>query len=307
MKLLVIGPKITDLSQVSNFSGVWSYYLRRELLREGVELAFMDRPPHGMETAAFEALDRGVADHVLALGSRYLSRIGSLACAKLDSRVNGLVTQINDGALMAEDFIDCTFTVRDDRARSIGFDDRVNHYVGWAADPRLLKPAHEPGELRILIDHPYYGRSSRDLTETLTRDVLTTDFGKGWGNVRVRRIQDNGFADVDAPEAPPFTRQHVPYAEACAEYAKTHIFIVTHPESVGLTALECAMAGALVVSPAGYIPADRLMTIRHVEIPAWGPIPWTRVLASVQPGASRSIAMVQDWASVAGRMLARFR
>jgi hypothetical protein len=75
---------------------------------------------------------------------------------------------------------------------------------------------------------------------------------------------------------------------------------VTHPESVGLVVLETAMAGALPVVPQGFIPADRLATVRHIE---WGKnIPWKKVLMTVNPQKSRKTALVNTWDQVALRI-----
>jgi hypothetical protein len=65
--------------------------------------------------------------------------------------------------------------------------------------------------------------------------------------------------------------------------------------------LETATAGAYVVTPKGFIPNDRLQTIRHYE---WhGAIDWQRVLDNIDVDASRAMAMLNSWAAMAEKIV----
>ena len=98
----------------------------------------------------------------------------------------------------------------------------------------------------------------------------------------------------------PYKRKPIPFFEIANEYAKAHIFMVTHTESVGLTMLENSLAGALVVTPVDLVPMDRLETIRHVLTN--GSIDWQKVIKMVNPAESAKIAKNNSWQNVARRL-----
>src|SRR5262245_43532888 len=178
MKLLVVGPDIRDIRKVKNFTGVQAYYLARELRARGVELVFVDgKRPDPLRYLA--DIDGHGCDHALALGLRWFTH-QPIGCANiLATKVKGAVTQLHDGLVheYLEDHlvgVDCTFTFRDDskRARDWQRYEKRYHFIGWAADSDLFYPEQEPGELRILIDHPYYKSGTPDITEAVTKDVM---------------------------------------------------------------------------------------------------------------------------------------
>ena len=307
MKLLLIAPEIKRRSAVNNFSGVWSWYLSEELKRRGIELRF-GAPLHASKRAPaniiahYRNLDIDGIDHILALGTRYFERVPRECGQILMSRFGGAVTQVHDAG-RPETSCDCTFTLRSDR------NNEHNHYVGWAADHETIRPAQIPGELRILVDHPDYGTVRPDHSEKIATECLAFVRSGVWrdsySSVRLRRLVDGAIEDITSGAVGPYRRKPVSFEEVCAEYSKTHLFMVTHPESVGLTVLETAMAGALPVVPSGFIQRDRLATVRHFE--HTGGIPWGDVLDRIDIAASRGTAIKNTWAAVAARMLVYFK
>lgn len=298
MRLLILGPNITDVSATRNFTGVWSHFLSKEFRSAGVELIF-DQQIRGKFTAAelvrhYAMLDLSAVDHVLAFGLGYLDRLPEECIADLKRRCRGLVAQTHDRPNKGSQ-ASLTFGIR--RAPP-----DTPHYVqiGWAADPDLCRPRQSKDRRVILIDHPDYGldRRNTDRTTSITAQALI--FANHHREFIVRRIADNGVQPA-AYGTPSYKREHVPYTVMCEEYGKADVFMVTHPESVGLTALECAMAGALVVSPKGYIGADLISTIRHISFER--DVPWTTVMRDIDAGASRSAAMANSWSLVASKIL----
>ncbi len=69
------------------------------------------------------------------------------------------------------------------------------------------------------------------------------------------------------------------YPKACEEYRKADIFIVTHPESMGLSVLESGAAGALVVAPLNYIKCSLLKPIYHISFENY--IPWDIIVKMI--------------------------
>lgn len=49
-------------------------------------------------------------------------------------------------------------------------------------------------------------------------------------------------------------------------YCNSDIFVVTHEESMGLSTLECSMAGCLIVMPKGYIKKEFQKNLHCVQV-----------------------------------------
>jgi hypothetical protein len=318
MKLLIVGPDMQDIRRVKNFTGVQAFYIARELRKRGVELHFV-KAKHPDPLRHLSDIDGQDCDHALALGLRWFTHQPAGCSAILKTKVKGAVTQLHDGVVHEHlaplmNSVDCTFMFRDDRARMRDWDRRyasTYHFIGWAADPDLLYPEQSKTELRILLDHPYYKSGQPDITEAVTKDAtMFADLGPWDGlyrNVRVRRLINGGAEDVTIADPPlkMFDRQHVPFPDIAREYRKTHVYCVTHKESVGLTCLELALCGALVVAPVGMIYQDRLDTVRHVLYDGVR-TPWSEVLGEINVAASVELARVQTWERVVDRMLSWF-
>jgi len=315
MKLLIVGPDMRDIRKVKNFTGVYAFYLMRELRKRGIEMRFVDGK-HKDPLKYLADVDASGCDHALALGLRWFTHQPVGCAGILKTKVKGAVTQLHDGLVhgyLGEHMVhvDCTFTFRDDSTRTRDWDRYAPRYcfIGWAADPEYLYPDQKPQELRILLDHPYYKSGQPDITEAVTVDatVFAHTYTMPKSPIIVRRLINGGAEDVtiDDPPLKIFERQHIPFEDIAREYRRTHVYMVTHKESVGLTCLELAMCGALVVAPKGMIYQDRLDTMRHI-IYERTPAPWSDILKSLNPVASATLAREQRWERVADRMLAWF-
>ena len=190
-----------------------------------------------------------------------------------------------------------------------------NLYVGWGADKELNFPNQEEDNLSILIDHPdevREGREIKDKTYEIIKEVERLKKSELWRKLfkklTVRRFTaDYGVESVDFTKYEPklyagHRSSNIPYTEICKEHCKSHIFIVTHPESLGLAVLENALAGALVIVPKGFVAKDRLKTIKHYEYTK--KIEWEKVLAMINIEESRKIALKNCWDKVALNIVA---
>lgn len=300
MRLLLLGQEIRDLAEVHNFSGVYSYFLARALREAGAEVRFSDPSKDGL---SYRLLDLSGVDHIVGMHSRHFDQAPAVCLEELRARFKGAVTQMSDRPLRHQR-VDCTFTARDDKGI------KTNHCIGWAADPDVCQPRQQPGELCILIDHADYvpdrGWDRTAEVKRMVRDLSCRPqlWSDRFERVEVLEIADGAIGLADLTTVRPFSRQHMPYPDACAAYGRASLFMVTHRESLGLTALETALCGALPVVPKGFIQPDRLATIRHVEYD--GAIDWPAVLDAIDIEASRQMAMANSWAAVAGRMLEWF-
>ena len=321
MKVLILYPGKIPASprHIECFSDVWVYYLTNELKRHLAvdSQSIPSRLSEGELLKWFENLNVDEYDAIIALGLRYFStvprEIGETLLKKLNRQ--GFLCQVHDGSRLNNDPVDITFTLKDDSTRyPFGSDANryvrhrsYNEYIGWAADPNINVPAQDPENLRILVDHTNYGPNPIDNTEKILKDIKSFidngEWRSRWKSVTVRRFDSGGAVDVDFDNIhniKKYDRRAIPFTEICKEHGAAHIFCVTHPESVGLVVLETAMAGALSVAPAGFIPKDRLDTVRAVEYQ--DSIPWTEVLERIDPKQSRKVALENSWTNVCKRI-----
>ncbi len=318
MKILLLHPGRMPQSRenINCFSDVWAYYLATELKRH-VKLK-LDMIPLTLKDQElvnwFAEMNVDGYDAVIAVGLRYFStvprEIGEVLRKKL---YPGFLCQLYDGSRLDNDPVDITFTFRDDSFR-YPRDGEANRYVrhhsynawvGWAADPELNSPAQDPTDLRILVDHTNYGKDSHDVTLDILAQIKefvnSGDWSKKYQSVSVRRFVSGGVEDVDLTKIDSVERydrsKTIPLTEVCKEHSAAHVFCVTHPESVGQVVLETATAGALIVTPADFIAADRLATVRSV---IWkDKIDWAAVLRKINVARSRELALKNSWEQVA--------
>jgi hypothetical protein len=128
-----------------------------------------------------------------------------------------------------------------------------------------------------------------DLTEDITAQVCEFAKRHKEHQVIVRRFIAGGVETVDINNPQKMDKYvqgaGLSYEDACAEYSKTDIFIVTHKECMGLSVLESAMSGALVLTPEEYIKEDLLRHVHH--IPFQQTIDWKHALENLDPKRAR--------------------
>jgi uncharacterized ubiquitin-like protein YukD len=316
MKILILCPgKIAQsLDQIGCFTDVVNYYLPKSLsnIADTTVVAIPDVDNDQLKKI-FSTIAVDGYDAVLTLGLRFYSKISPETTALLRNRFTGLFCQIHDGSRLDHDPVDITFTFKDDTAslsKNPGWlarHKRHNEYMGWATDSEVNTPQQDTRDLRILVDHTNYGDNDIDLTLEVLSQIkrfIDSDLWKyKFDSVSVRRFDSGQVIDVDFDHLniKKYNRAPIPFSKITNEHCAAHIFCVTHPESVGLVVLETAMAGALPVIPKGFIPKDRLKTIRYVE---WNHrVNWKIVLAKLNIDKSRSVALVNTWDAVAHRIV----
>lgn len=173
-------------------------------------------------------------------------------------------------------------------------------YLGWTCDSTLCKPMHLKNKLRILVDHNYYGRHKNMISSDLTNNITlqSCEFAKKYREKRViiKRFADGGIETIDKNK-PLEPQKYVQgnglsYTDACIEYSRTDIFIVTHKECMGLSVLESAMSGAIVLVPKGYIKDELLTKVHHIVFE--DTINWDEVLEKINKKKSRKAVMEYD-------------
>ncbi len=316
MLILCPGSPVTPrtISEIKCFSEVLSFYLPRQLDK----LANVDIMPIPETDCAelqtiFANIDVAKYTAILTLGLRFYSKISIKTTNLLRCRFDGLFCQTHDSGRLDNDPVDVTFTFRDDARTLDNTNNRLsrhntyNECMGWAADPKLNVSNQSKTDLRILVDHTNYGPADAvdltiDVLQQIDDFINSNTWKKKYKSVSVRRFISGAVIDVDFDNLSDLTTytksaKLLPITEISKEHSLAHIFCVTHPESVGLVVLETALAGAFIVTPDKFIPADRLETVRSLE---WsGSINWNSVLTSIDPAASRNIAIKNNWNTVA--------
>lgn len=313
MKLLIIGTPKNTAEEVKCYSDMWMHHLCAAFRNMGIELVFHREYKPGEEPISFadsvlSLVKVSCANAILSPGVRDFTRIPLSIGDRLRNLAGVPVTQIYDGSLLDSAPVDMTFTVRDDtwkykddRGRLFRHH-RYNTHVGWAADKSLFYPEEKPSDqLRIFVDHAAFDNSGYDHSLTIMMNLRHL---AGMGiPFLARTLTDEGIVDIDPDNitVKPYGRKSVSAPEFASELRQADIFIVTHPESLGLTVLEAAMCGALVLTPPNCIVPDRLALVNHQVIPS--KIDWTKVLTGVDRKANAEKVAGFTWEAVASNII----
>jgi hypothetical protein len=291
---------------ITSTATVYNYFLRRELARiPGIETASY-RFAKVREPARAESFLRNyappLADHVICLEQRGFQVAHPTIYEFFRARTPGAICAIcdHDQLIGPEDYL---FHAQPTRhcppsPKSV--------QATWAASPEYCYPEKEQGILNILIDHNNY--SGDDRADDVVDQVSAFATGRfralkrryGFEQIVIRQFKSGGIEQID-PTSPQYfgsyNRRGLPFPEACREYRRADIFFVTKRESMGLSMIECAMAGALVVLPAGYANRALLDPLNHVT---WNEvIDFDDVMAALDVGWSARRAAPYNWQHLA--------
>lgn len=298
-RLLVITRPYSSPSDLSSYGDQYSYFLQQEMRARSVEIVPVRRgPPAGQ---ALMALPLEEFDGLLGFGIRCINKDFTKSdLAPIRKRLSGPIAQIAEFP-PTESHADLTFVSKVHLPKQ-NHKYPPWHLIGWAADHNICRPEQEPGgPLRILFDHADYNPTRRDLSAQFAKQAkrLAQD---------ERLLQRAGYTsvDLDCLTTPKGGAERVPFTEIAKKYNRAHLFFMTHGESVGMSVIEAATAGCLVVTPRGFMDKVLLDTVRHIET-ADANVPWEKVLRQIDPKASRDKATLQSWGNVADRVLTGFQ
>ena len=320
MNILLIGNKVQSTDKIYNYSDVWSFYLSQALIRIGVTVHYI-KPSLITEANSInyvlDICNNNKIDHIIALGVRFFSRLPKDVGITLSKNFSGLVCQIHDASLLDGAPVDVNLTVRNDcylyannENRRLDRHNAYNWHIGWAADPDIFYPEQDNnGVLSVFVDHPTFVDNSPDSTlnimmslRELKKNALHHEYG--FNELHIKTLTDDGIVDVDLDNiiVKPYNRTAVPLTEFSSALRKSHIFFVTHKESVGLTVLESAMSGAIVSAPINTINKCRLDTINHVIFER--NVKWPELLDKIDPKYNTIRANNNNWEQVARNIYA---
>ena len=304
-----------DANDVFTTGTVYNYFLRREMERTfGVETATVALPFVRSETDAIELIKRTrfpEADHFVYLEQRAFTMTHPLIFDALRKRIPGYVTTIcdHDSLYGPEDIL---FHVKTSN-RTDGASKSVQ--LSWAASPEYCFPEKEAKVLNFLIDHRNYSNApdrSWDVIQEVARfanDIFPEIGHKlGFDRLTVRRFISGGMEIVDTTRPyveEKYSRRSLSFPDACREYRRCNMFLVTKIESMGLSALECAMSGALVLYPKGFLPENLAKPINTIE---WDTnIDFNFAIERLNVRRSALAAARYNWQNLAAMMLGTLR
>ena len=319
--LLLDNGREPDISEVRGYPGVMAWFLAREFRAAGVELVYGRLAPANQtleQDLASYAEPFPPADHVLSVHQKaFHNRLRTGCRCPLLEAVRracptGCVGTLCDHALDLGPE-DVTF-YHSPGPRPLG-----GCYVGCAADPAQLRPQIFPrvSPLAVLIDHAYYGshRSIADYTRLMVRCALRPPGSFERMNVRI--FASDGDFDLTGLDEPPediftYNRRGLTWPQAASLYRWADVFLVTHGESLGLSVIEAATAGALIVAPEGTIRREILHLVEHLEVPIEDltpeRFPWQAVwtMASASTCRGRAVEAFDRWPAMAKIILDYF-
>jgi hypothetical protein len=282
MKILILGNTIDRIEYVNDFCSLCAFYLQKYLKINNIEVYYhrVDTTLHSKDLEIQidyfknNILYQENTDHIIAIPIRFFSLYSNEIYKILKSKISGYVCQFYD-TTRPQDRCDITFFFSDRNGHNKGC------YINWAADNEILYPEKNENYLSILIDHGMYQWKpvKNDLSDVIANDVykfmnnrillnnLNIKYNKKFKEVKVHRLISDGIEDfnINTITKNNYNKNGLPYIEVCKEYRKADLFIVTHPESLGMSTIECAMTGSLILCPEGYISNDRINLLNHIK------------------------------------------
>jgi len=289
---------------------VYNYFIRTELARmDGVTTATQRFPIFKSASDVERYYDENPiipADHVVCLEQRGFQKNHPEVFKRFREKIPGVVAAIcdHDQLIGPEDIL---FHVQQTRHYPVN---TKSVQVTWAASPLFCYPEKELGTLNILVDHNHYHGEDRtteildQISEFALGDFLNIGSRYGYSKIKIRQFVSGGIADIEPGRnmnLGGYNRKGMPFTDACSEYRKADIFFVTHAESMGLSVIECAMSGALIVTPHGCINPFLIEPLNHL---VWDDrFDMEEVLAAIDPGYSASCAAPFNWQRLATTIL----
>lgn len=281
MKVLFICKYGDEIEQdkyenLNNISSVYGYFFYKTFINYCKEKVIpLETKITGMNYD-FELLDE--YDYCFYLYNRGISLLKPDKYKILRSKIKSkILTIAPTSKIQGEE--DCLlFFVGKQKSRTL----RIN----LVSDPKMLECKQDPEKIRILVDHEYYGKKHSRLfkmdktLETIEsllkfkKEYDEKDIGKLYKKREIEIIQINtkdnkGYSIINSlKDVEGYERTKATSFKNIYEiYNKSDIFVVTHPEAMGLSCVECNQAGCKVVSPVDYIKKDfsELLDIVYVE------------------------------------------
>lgn len=303
-KIAIMSPIVNTRNDIYSFTTNVAFNILNELKKyEDIEIVKY------IKSGSYEAkniynADLNGAEHVLSLVLRQWSYFNNEDIQKLKSKIRGKLFQYYDSGSRRE-LTDINFTLLEQGMS------KNDVYMGWSADPNIfnINKCKDDEELYILIDHPHFSTKdpSLDMSDSIANDCyklinnrkLLKEFNKNnntsFKKVKVKRLVSGGIEDLDINKKinNDYSHSSVSQKDLAQEYAKAHIFIPTHKESMGLCILEAAMSGCFIISPKDFIKQTCLDKVNYYKF--INNIDWLEIKNSINPIENRNKVLKWDW------------
>lgn len=304
-KVLIITQRIQP-SIRNSYTGSWAYHLTEYVKAKGVNADILEVLNDLKGSNPFRKINLDGYHTILFAGLQGVDRI---LCKNTQWRKPTgpfpKVAQVSDSPLSKESKTkaDITFSTKVVPPEKAG----KNVYVGWGCNPEdFINTKNDSSkEIYILIDHPHY---QSDYDETPDAISFVDGFIEYVSakhpsyTIKAERIADGELVEYNS-KIKPFNRKGINYNEYADALGKTHIFLTSHRESVGLSILDAATAGALVVSKRGHIYSDRLETVNHIEYDDPRKVDYSKVFEQcLKSEDNRRQALENSWEKVFDRL-----
>ena len=247
--------------------------------------------------------------HFIGLEQSTFNYVNSDILNLIQQNCRGYITHISDIYRPVVDNVDILFynipnTNVTDVKKSLN--------IMYGCDENILFPNKNNNILEILIDHSYYGDDISKLTTELTIEILnkTANYFRLFKEKKtiIRRFISNGIEVIDISKpikVDIYNRVGLPYEEACKIYNKTHVFVVTHKESLGYSIIESAMAGSLIVSFKNFIKPEYLNNFHHIRFDSIDDLDWDKIIRKIDINKSRQMALKFTWDTMFDKIINR--
>jgi glycosyltransferase involved in cell wall biosynthesis len=241
-----------------------------------------------------------IFDHCLVIENRGIITRPKIFYDMLRSKIKGCISTIsaNTSRIGHEDVLFYSLPCGKRKRKNARF-------IGWTCDDSILKPNQNKDYINILIDHPYYGRKNSRMSQvdrTLNISKTIYNYSKSNEKIKIKRFCKGGIENVTEDNYNKLDNYDqndgLSYYEACKVYSSTDIFIVTHPECMGLVVLECAMAGALIVSPKNFIKQELINLTNHIILEEGEEINMNNIISKINHKLSREKVLRFNWKNV---------
>lgn len=275
MKILILSNAGNEIGKnrthtVNNISAVYGYFFYHNM-KKYIEKNKLDIKVYIDKLSYSERTDI-TFDHCFVLYNRGVKVLGESGYNNLRKHVTGKIFTISPSS------------------KFVGNEDILLHYVGkvkkkcfkihWMADETVLKP-EQTDKIRILVDHEYYGKKdSRLYKNDQTHYIIKSLLKYKESNPDIEIIQINtdckeGYKVINSlKDVGNYNRRKATsFLNIAKIYNTSSIFVVTHEECMGISTLECNMAGCKLVIPKDYIKKEFVKFLDYVHIK---PITYTK-------------------------------
>ena len=176
-------------------------------------------------------------------------------------------------------------------------------YAGWGANPQLFYP--EQGERAIFLDslmYGYYGEQHDDVYN-LIKDVFdlpSENFETGKSLVHQTTV--NGKPITVYMPLPVYRKGRVPWSMMQAIFRKCHFYMCTQRGECGLTRLESATSGGLLLVPEMLYRPRTMDSLEHIRWQTKQEL-IDALEVKTNPDEIRRRALEHSWDKVVARML----